>query len=157
MPVHRPRSHPTGRYLYNRLTLHTLRWERALILLAAALVVFHTARFLSERDLRPRAAAIAGRIVFEGRPVANAEVSIHGLRQVTRTDAFGRFEMRHVPIGCVTVLARAGSLRAGWPVKLGAGSTRNLGTLALYRWHPDPATGRHGHEPSDALIYVGRD
>jgi len=81
-----------------------------------------------------RRATIAGRIVRGGKPVDGADVMIKDTSNHTTTDAEGRYTLRNLKPGSVTVYGesrRLGAFANGPTLTIAAGEARTLGDLEL--------------------------
>jgi TonB-linked SusC/RagA family outer membrane protein len=92
---------------------------------AAVLAVVVHSGTLAAQD---RTGVVAGRVVEAGgAPIPNAQVSIAGTTLGSLTNAEGRFTLRGVPVGNVTVrVARIGYAESTKPAVITAGSTTTL-------------------------------
>lgn len=135
------------------------RWQRQasraevglFVVLACGVAALGTSLFW-HRDSRPGPASVSGQVTFEGHPVPGVEVSLNERSGcLVHADAAGNFRFDGLPAGNFTLLLAVGALRAGYPIKVPAGGNYALGQLPLYRWQPDPRTGRHGYEPGNDI------
>lgn len=107
---------------------------------------------LLEWEASHRTCTLTGRLDLAGQPLPDAEVRIAGTRRVTTSDSAGLFELKRVPIGCVTVMVHRDTVTAGYPVKVPPAHTWDLGDVPIYLWRPrsgvltDPAAPIRGRE-----------
>lgn len=90
---------------------------------------------------------VRGTVILDGKPLGGVSIAVDGLTACrTTSNPLGAFELRGVPVGCVTLIAERGALRCGYPVRTRPEPTVDLGLLPMHRWEPLPGMDSHGDE-----------
>lgn len=79
---------------------------------------------------------VEGVVTINGHPADEAIIRVLGTRHHAEANHRGKFRIKGIRPGCVTLLIEQGSARTGYPLKLAPNTTLDMHDIPLYNWRP---------------------